>query len=89
MKVTKCDRCKEICSKFESEPCSVVRWQRYHFDLCEKCTEEFKALFDKFYIPSSLSYETTYDDDWTKKDGETMATSTWGGAGPDCNVKQE
>ncbi len=47
--------------------------------VCQRCIAELRGI--PYREP--IHYRTSYDSDWTK-DGATMATDSWGGAGPDC-----
>ncbi len=85
MQVTKCDICESICST----PNLVVTWEgicceKQIIGLCEKHSKKFKSFLEQFlYKPLRDRLPKEVLDDWTE-DGSTMATDSWGGAGPDC-----
>ncbi len=100
MKASKCDICGKFSDKREGNvTCLGTCLGERSVDLCEKHWEEFLEFWKKFTIKKFTHIEPIYyvcsgdndqqSDDWGKPDGETMATSTWGGAGPDCKTMQE
>ncbi len=58
-------------------------------DVCLSCWEKFEKWWKDFTYKKPHDVMVDVDDGWGKPDGETLATSTWGGAGPDCINEQE
>ncbi len=51
--------------------------------VCHRCSCELRGVIYR----EPIRHIRSDDDDWSR-DGETMATDSWGGAGPDCQRAQ-
>ena len=90
MKASKCDICGKFSDKREGNvTCLGNSLDERSFDLCDKHWQEFLEFWKKFIGRKPIPYKCGNDDGYGKPDGETMATSTWGGAGPDCITMRE
>ena len=93
MEVIKCDICEKYYEDTPLEAVLIVKRKPYlHYpdshggraDLCKRCWNKFEKVWEEFTGWKPHDWKIDWDDD-----GSTMATDSWGGAGPDCHIVQE